>query len=150
MWWRRARISKCKTARFWKQERRAPWKEKNTVNMGAGSLAAGANQHQGFQSGRSFWQAQVRQQRFQAHRPGILGRFPKRRAEWRSSGRRKWRDGGGAVTPAEVLEGHKRAESEILGFVNYTVKRVLLIDRNALTLRGAGNGFARPSGRGGD
>src|ERR1700756_4467779 len=28
--------------------------------MGAASLAAGANQHQGFQCGRSFWQAHLR------------------------------------------------------------------------------------------
>src|SRR5439155_8246651 len=52
IWWRRARISNCRAARVWKQERRVPRKEKNKVNMGAGSLAAGANQDQRFQSSR--------------------------------------------------------------------------------------------------
>ena len=57
IWWRRARISNCKAARVWKQERRVPRNESNRVNIGVGSLAAGANQHQWFLSERSFWYA---------------------------------------------------------------------------------------------
>ena len=46
IWCRRARISNCKADRVWKQERRVLRKEMNKINMGLGSLAAGANQHQ--------------------------------------------------------------------------------------------------------
>jgi hypothetical protein len=39
IWWRRARISNCKAARVWKQERRVPRKERNRVNIGSGKLS---------------------------------------------------------------------------------------------------------------
>jgi len=40
IWWRRARISNCKAARVWKQERRVPRKERNRVNIGSGKLSS--------------------------------------------------------------------------------------------------------------
>lgn len=40
IWWRRARISSCRTARVWKQDRRAPRKERNRVNIESGEFSS--------------------------------------------------------------------------------------------------------------
>src|ERR1035441_6208931 len=40
IWWWRARISSCRAARVWKQERRVPRKERNRVSIGSAKLSS--------------------------------------------------------------------------------------------------------------